>query len=88
MQATVITIYNSIDLWALYHHKRFATANTVHHIIPVKDDDSRKMDIDNLIPVSRDSHREIETLYKTSRKEQTQRELFDILARERKDRGW
>ena len=39
-------------------------ADTVHHIIPLKDDWNKRIDIDNMISLSGDTHSMIEQEYK------------------------
>lgn len=65
----IINKYNGVDIYAWMEHKKFETANTVHHIIPLKEDPNKKYDEDNLLPVSDASHKEIERKYKTEKKE-------------------
>lgn len=79
MRAVVMAKYDGIDLWALYHHHRLEYAETVHHITTTADDGNLFFSVDNLIPVSRQSHDEIHALYKTD-KEGTQAMLRAILA--------
>jgi len=59
-------------------------ANTVHHIEPLKDDWTRRTDIDNLISLSNDTHSEIEAMYKKD-KQGTMKMLNDMLWRYRND---
>lgn len=58
--------YSNIDIYAYYKYNRLIQTNMVHHIIPVKEDPSLAYDIDNLIPLSNKSHREIESRYRRS----------------------
>lgn len=52
-------------------------ADTVHHIVPLKEDWNRRADPDNLISLSAVSHAEIEQAYKTD--EETKREMQNRL---------
>lgn len=63
----VMVQFDGIDQWALHQHNRIEYAETVHHIIPTTDNDSLFFSLDNLIPVSRQSHDEIHALYKTDK---------------------
>lgn len=56
-------------------------ADTVHHIIPLKDDWSRRVDPDNLISLSAASHAEVEKAYKAGGTErmEMQQKLKNIL---------
>ncbi len=85
---TVISKYNGVDLYALYMHGVFRTADTVHHIVPLKEDWSKRTDMGNLIPVSRYSHNEIEKFYRDGDQAHTQGILYECLRKARKDRGW
>lgn len=44
-------------------------ADTVHHIIPLKDDWDKRNNIDNLISLSGDTHSMIERMYKKNKEE-------------------
>ncbi len=77
MRERTISKYDGLDLWALYH-KQIIFAETVHHIIPSSDAADKFFSADNLIPVSRQSHDEIHSLYKTQKME-TQQLLYSIL---------
>ena len=75
---------DGMDLWAYATQGVLVAANSVHHIIPLKEDWSRRLDPDNLISLSESSHSRIEKAYKTGEKEAIQRQLLDIV---RKFRG-
>lgn len=55
--------YHNIDLYQLYKYRRLVPSDMVHHIIPVKEDWSKRLDPDNLIPLSNKSHAEVEREY-------------------------
>ena len=55
--------YHNIDLYQLYKYRRLVPSDMVHHIIPVKEDWDKRLDPDNLIPLSHKSHAEIEREY-------------------------
>lgn len=52
-----------MDVWEAVKTGRQIPADTVHHITPLMDDWSRRLDPENLMPVSRQSHAEIERMY-------------------------
>ena len=69
-----------MDLWLYAKTGIIEPADTVHHIIPLKEDWSRRCDPDNLISLSNASHNEIEPAYKEpTEKEQMQNKLFEVL---------
>ncbi|SFE88241.1 HNH endonuclease [Peptostreptococcus sp. D1] len=74
--------YNHIDVYQLYKYNRIVLSEMVHHIIPIKDDWDRRLDPDNLIPLSSSSHNEIERIY--SNNEQQKRTLISELFRQTK----
>ena len=42
-------------------------ADTVHHIIPLKDDWNKRIDIDNMMSLSSDTHSMIEQMYRKNK---------------------
>lgn len=60
----VISDYDGLDLYALYVCKEIRMADMVHHIEPLEEDWNRRLDPDNLIPLSSRSHGIIEAMYK------------------------
>ena len=61
----VMAKYDWMDAFAL-SHGRVVPADTVHHIIPAKEDPDKFWDPSNLIPVSRESHQHIHGCYDES----------------------
>jgi 5-methylcytosine-specific restriction protein A len=59
--------YDNICVYSLYKYQRVEVATTVHHIVEVNSDSERQLvyDMDNLIPLSDQAHREIHSRYKT-----------------------
>lgn len=71
--------YDCIDIYAFYVQKRIMTADMVHHIVPLEDDWSRRLDASNLIPLSNQNHGIIEAMYKdNAKKREMQRLLFGL----------
>ena len=70
---------DGICQWTLATEGRVEAAEDVHHIIPLREDWSRRSDPGNLIALSHSSHAHIEYLYKAGKKEETQKQLFKIL---------
>lgn len=55
---------DGIDVYMYMMQGEIVRADTVHHIIPLRDDWSRRTDINNLMSLSHDSHSLIHQLYK------------------------
>ena len=62
LRQIVMSRHNYLDAYAL-EQGEVIPADTVHHIIPVKDDDTLFFEPSNLIPVSRASHDVIHQRY-------------------------
>lgn len=60
---------------------------TMHHIIPVKDDWSKRFDSNCIIPLSESMHQQVEKAYREGRKAEVQKQLFDLLAEFRRVGG-
>ncbi|MDU1264546.1 MAG: HNH endonuclease [Peptostreptococcus sp.] len=73
--------YHNLDVYQLYKYNRLVPSEMVHHIIPVRDDWSKRLDPDYLIPLSNQSHAEIEREYDKGHefKEVKARELLSFL---------
>nr|WP_243125875.1 MULTISPECIES: HNH endonuclease [Clostridia] len=65
---------------------RIELADTVHHIIPLRDNWSIRNDITNLMSLNHDTHSMIEQMYRKD-KNGTQRILQDMLSEYRAGRG-
>lgn len=78
-RAETLASYDCIDIYAFYVQKRIMTADMVHHIVPLEDDWSRRLDTDNLIPLSNQNHGIIEAMYKDdAKKREMQQLLFEL----------
>lgn len=76
----IVNRFKGIDIYLYYTQGVIAQGNTVHHIIEVNEDDTRKLDVSNVILVSKYTHEKIHRLYKDN-KEATQQLLFDLIER-------
>lgn len=74
-----LSMSDGMDVYEYMKSGEISAADTVHHIVPLKDNWERRLDPDNLIPVSSRNHDEIHRLYGTG-KEQTEAELFRMLS--------
>lgn len=71
--------FHGLDAYELAVNGRLVKAKIIHHISPVNENWDRRFDIYNLIPLSLKSHRIIESLYNTDKKEEIQSLLFEIV---------
>lgn len=74
----VLEKFHGLDVYQLFVNNKIVYADTVHHIIELRDDPTRSLDMGNLIPLSDRTHKEIHGLYKTDKKN-TQRLLFKLI---------
>lgn len=86
LREDLLTLYKGIDIYAYYVDKKITLANTGHHIKEIKDSWDKRLDIDNLFPLSGDNHKKIHALYRKDKKE-TQKLLMELLERFRKQFG-
>ena len=78
VRKTVLDKYNYIDLYELHINERMVIANTVHHIIEVREEYDMRLEINNLFPCSSRTHNRIEKMYRRN-KEETQMLLRKLL---------
>ena len=72
-----------IDVYMYMTEGVMIRADTVHHIIPLRDDWNKRNDPDNLMSLNHDTHSKIEQLYKAD-KEKMQIELQEMMTEYRK----
>jgi len=82
----VLRKYKGLDLYAFFIEKKIVYADTVHHIEELKENWNRRLDINNLFPLSSSNHNRIHELYKKDKKG-TQKLLFSLLERWHKEYG-
>jgi 5-methylcytosine-specific restriction endonuclease McrA len=58
---------NGIDVYVFMKTGEVILADTVHHIVPLKDDWSRRLDEENLMSLNHDTHSLIESKYKENK---------------------
>ena len=69
-----------IDIYLYIMEGRVAAADTVHHIIELSEDYSRRCDLDNLISISEATHSMISKAYKdVAKKDQMQQTLRECI---------
>lgn len=79
IRQAVIDRDGGLDQYALHTTGELIPGTSVHHIIPLADDWSRRLDMSNLILLSEQTHGEIEKIYHTTDREHMQDTLFSIL---------
>lgn len=84
LRDVILKRYAGIDLYLYYTTGTIEKANTVHHIIEVSEDGSRKLDDSNLVPVTQRTHEKIHRMYQKNRAA-TQELLFSLARRWEQD---
>ena len=78
VRAYVMAQFVGIDLYAWHAQHRIVPASTVHHIVPAKEvGEAGFYEVENLLPVSDASHKEIHRAYRES--EQAKKAMQDVL---------
>lgn len=73
--------FHGIDIVEYYKNGRIVYGHSVHHIIPIKDDWSKRLDINNLIYLSESNHQKVHELLMTDRRDEIIKELTELVAR-------
>ena len=76
----ILAKYKGLDLYAFFILNQIAYADTVHHIVEVKDDWSKGLVVSNLFPLTSSNHGKIHKMYKRD-KEGTQKMLRELINR-------
>lgn len=80
----VIYLCNSIDIYSYYNDNKIEYGRTVHHIVPITEDWSKRLDIDNLIYLTESNHRKIHERM-NQRKEEVEKELRELKVKWKKE---
>ncbi len=80
----ILKKYKGLDLYVYFILNEIVYADTVHHIEELKENWNRRLDINNLIPMSNPTHKKIHAMYKKD-KAKTQNLLFKLIERWRKE---
>lgn len=59
----ILEIYNYIDLYEYYINNKLVTADTVHHIVEIRDNWSKRLISANMFPCSTNSHNVVHSMY-------------------------
>lgn len=79
-----ISWYNDFDVYEWYTTGKFVEAQTVHHIVEIKEDWNKRFEFSNLIPMTLKNHSKIHLLYLRN-KFVYQKMLMDMLSRFKKE---
>ncbi len=83
--------FDGLCVWSFYKHKRLVKGTIAHHIVMVEEDKGLALNLDNLIFVSDEAHREIHTHYDIPGfNKRIHEKLFDLVDRweEKNNEGW
>lgn len=72
-----LMMYNYIDIYDYLVNKKVTKAVVVHHITEVKDDWYKRLELGNLIPLSKHNHYKIHQMYKND-KANTMKLLYEL----------
>ncbi|WP_019850638.1 hypothetical protein [Desulfitobacterium sp. PCE1] len=78
----VKTKYNGLCLWSYYVDKQIVFCDVVHHIVELKEDWEKRLEVDNLIPLSESVHLEIHVMMK----EKGKKEKVQMMLRKLKEK--
>lgn len=80
-RAEALQRFDYIDIYAYYVDRTIKSADMVHHIVPIADDWNKRLEADNLIPLSNDTHNRIEAAYdrSTADKKAMQQLLYRLI---------
>lgn len=84
VRSMVMRRYKGLDIYEYYINNQIIYADSVHHIVELSEDWSRRLDVSNLIPLTQSNHSMIHKLY-LKNKSKVQRELFALLQRWEKE---
>ncbi len=85
-RAAVLARDAGIDIYLYIMERRVVPADTVHHIIEVAEDDSKRCDMDNLISISERTHSMLSVAYKDAEKKKAMQCLLRECMNEYKKR--
>lgn len=80
IRTQAIAKFFGLDIYSLLVYRKIEYGQTVHHIIPIEDDFSKRCDINNLIYLTEANHRKIHKLYKIGKKTETQEFLLKLVS--------
>lgn len=89
MRRCIISVYDNIDIYALYMHHEIMTCDQVHHIEELEEAWERRLDPMNLIPLNQRTHNTITAMYKKGKNSmrETQKQIRELIDRHFKEAG-
>lgn len=81
----VLNMDQHLDVYEYMMHGRVVIADTVHHIVPLKSDWNRRLDVSNLMSLHHDTHSAIEREYDRVGEKVMIYTLSEMLAKYRAD---
>lgn len=68
IRAILLKRYFNLDLYDYYVNRKITKANTVHHIEELNEAWEKRLDINNLFPLTSNNHNKIDALYNSDKK--------------------
>lgn len=89
MRECIISVYDGIDIYALYVECEILSCEPVHHIIELEEDWEQRLNPLNLIPLNQRTHNTITALYKKSKESMraTQTQIRALITHHFKEAG-
>lgn len=84
LRADIVAADGGLDLWAYATRGEIVPGNSVHHIVPITEDWGRRLDPENLITLSKESHGYIESMYGTDKENEIKEQLVRIVRQYRR----
>ena len=89
LRQCIISIFDNVDIYALYVENELLTCEEVHHIVEMEEDWNQRLNPLNLIPLNKRTHSTISALYKKSdaMMKVTQKQLHSLIEKHFKGVG-
>jgi hypothetical protein len=81
MRERIISLFDNLDIYALYINNEILPCEPVHHIIELDEDWEQRLNPTNLLPINQVTHNTITALYKKSNASMkaTQKQLRSLI---------
>ncbi len=73
--------YNRLDIISYFEDREIVYGETVHHIIPIKEDWTKRYELDNLIYITEQHHQKLHEAMRAGKTEEVQQYLYGLIAR-------
>ena len=80
-----INRYSQLDIISYFEEQRIEYGETVHHIVPIKEDWSKRYETDNLIYLTEQHHQQVHEAMRAGKTEAVQQYLHSLVARWNKE---